>query len=245
VRSTSFATLLFVTAVAGLGATRADAGICVNVAMHFASPDPSPALVATLVQEATAIWAPYDVELRWQSPLCTVEDASFEVRIERHLTRARGNRLVLGATRLQLTNIDRIPVVVDYDATEEMIGSLTVGQLVTLVGHWPVGPQELGRALGRIIAHEIGHVLLGLPNHQRQGLMRPLFGPTELVFPTRWQYTLSPLELARLRHRKGWIITNRNRVGSADHDEDELPADRHGQEAVEGVEGVSRRDRSR
>jgi hypothetical protein len=232
--SISVAPLVLVTVVATLATTRADAGICVDAALHFANPASSGALVATLEHEATAIWAPYDVELRWHAPACAVEDPSFEVRIERHLPRASGNRPVLGATRVQLTNIDRVPVLIDYDATENMLGSLTIDQLSRLVGHWPVGPQELGRALGRVVAHEIGHVLLGLPNHQRRGLMRQSFEPVELIFPTRWQYSLSPLEVARLRHRTRWFITNRNHAGSPDPDE-ELPADRHSQEAVAGV----------
>jgi hypothetical protein len=229
--------LVLLTVTAILAATRADAGICVNVALHFASPAPSRTLVETLEHESTAIWAPYDVQVRWHSPACAVEDASFEVRVERHLPRTSGSRLVLGTTRLQLINIDHVPVVIDYDAIETTLGSLTIDQLATVVGHWPVGPKELGRALGRVVAHEIGHVLLGLSNHQRQGLMRPAFEPIGLVFPTRWQYSLSPLEVARLRRRTRWIITNRNGAGSPDHDDDELPADRQRQQAVEGVCG--------
>jgi acyl dehydratase len=216
--SISVARLVVISATAALAATRADAAICIGLALHFAGPAPSGALVAALQQEAAAIWAPYDVELRWQAPVCVVEDASFEVQVARHRPRASGNRTVLGATRFELTHIDRVPVVIDYDATEMMLASLTIEQLTTTVGHWPVGSQELGRALGRVVAHEIGHILLGLPNHQAQGLMRRAFEPIELVFPTRRQYGLSPLEIDRMRHRTRWIIANRNSRARPDSD---------------------------
>ena len=56
------------TVAATLWAPCADAGICVDVDLHVAGSGRSPALVATLEQEATAIWAPYDVDLHWRSP---------------------------------------------------------------------------------------------------------------------------------------------------------------------------------
>lgn len=39
----------------------------------------------------------------------------------------------------------------------------------------------LGRALGRALAHEIGHFLLGRGQHTPQGLLRPTFEPYELL----------------------------------------------------------------
>lgn len=49
---------------------------------------------------------------------------------------------------------------------------------------WPEArrQQALGWVLGRAIAHEIGHYLLG-PYHVEKGLMRPEFRATELVDP--------------------------------------------------------------
>ena len=42
----------------------------------------------------------------------------------------------------------------------------------------------LGRALGRVLAHEIGHYLLGTAGHAPHGLMRPHFAPQELLEDT-------------------------------------------------------------
>lgn len=218
--SISVTRLVLVTIAATFFATSAHAGICVDVDLHFAGPAPSQDLSAMLEQEATAIWSPYDVDLRWGSPRCAVEDASFDVLIEDQHLRASLERPVLGSTRVELSSIDRVPIRIDAGATERTLESLTIGELSTLVGRSQVGPEEMGRAFGRILAHEIGHVLLGLPSHQHQGLMRPTFQAADMVRPPRWQYTLSPLEIARLHHRSGWIVARRNRVASSDQQND-------------------------
>ena len=46
----------------------------------------------------------------------------------------------------------------------------------------PVQIQVLGRALGRIIAHEFGHWLIGR-GHEREGLMKAILVPHELMRP--------------------------------------------------------------
>jgi hypothetical protein len=45
-----------------------------------------------------------------------------------------------------------------------------------------LGPGLLGLGLGRVVAHEIGHWLMGR-GHTKQGLMRPRFGVRDLVAP--------------------------------------------------------------
>ena len=65
--------------------------------------------------------------------------------------------------------------------------------------NWPVLHRHLllGVVLGRAIAHEIGHYLLG-PHHSRRGLMRARFTPVELVDPRAGLFGLGRLEAARL-----------------------------------------------
>ena len=94
-----------------------------------------------------------------------------------------------------------------------MLDSLTVEELTGTIGRPSVGPRDLGRALGRVLAHEIGHVLLGLPSHQPHGLMRRAFHPLDMVNPLRASYDLSPLERARLRHRSERILAGWDRAG--------------------------------
>ena len=58
----------------------------------------------------------------------------------------------------------------------------------------------LSRALGRALAHEIGHYLLGTSRHTARGLMRPHFSPLELrESSTRRRYGLDPVDRDALR----------------------------------------------
>ena len=55
----------------------------------------------------------------------------------------------------------------------------------------------LGLVLGRTIAHEIGHYLLG-PEHRDSGLMRRAFHAREFVDRRSGAFNLGPADLARL-----------------------------------------------
>jgi hypothetical protein len=58
----------------------------------------------------------------------------------------------------------------------------------------------LARALGRALAHEIGHYLLGTSRHTARGLMRAHFLPLELPeSATRHRYGLDPVDRDALR----------------------------------------------
>ncbi len=169
-----------------LWAARADAGICVDIDLHTAR-NLSSDVAAALEREATAIWAPYGVDLHWRLPGCAIEDASFDILIEGRLSRTVANRPVLGSTEVQLTPIECVPIVIDYNAVDDTLSSLTMEAIAGVLGRDRLYPEDMGRALGRVAAHELGHVLLGLPNHQRQGLMRASFRAIELIGALRQQ----------------------------------------------------------
>jgi hypothetical protein len=59
---------------------------------------------------------------------------------------------------------------------------------------------EFATLLGRAIAHEIGHLLLGHPRHSRSGLMRANWTQDEIrgIRPAGWQF--SAAEAAQMRH---------------------------------------------
>jgi len=62
--------------------------------------------------------------------------------------------------------------------------------------------RELGRALGRVMAHEIGHVLLGMPTyHDNQGLMRARLPIHELARFDRGGFRLTDASARRLQDR--------------------------------------------
>ena len=78
---------------------------------------------------------------------------------------------ILGQARLGGDPLHNRSVHVSFEATERML----VDGLITLPGAWIVSDHDIARALGRVLAHEIGHVLLAAPYHERDGLMRANF----------------------------------------------------------------------
>jgi hypothetical protein len=59
---------------------------------------------------------------------------------------------------------------------------------------------DFATLLGRAIAHEIGHLLLGHSRHSRDGLMRAIWSQDEIrgIRPANWQF--SAAEAAEMRH---------------------------------------------
>ena len=55
--------------------------------------------------------------------------------------------------------------------------------------------------LGWVIAHEIGHLLVGTNYHARQGLMRGVWTDLELRRPIGLEWHFSPSEARRMRAR--------------------------------------------
>ena len=186
----------------------AAAGICIEADVSFVGRDPSPVTVQSMQNEAAAIWQPYGVQIQWsgirKDGQCPRVHGTFDVRVEYQASSvdtASGSS-VLGSTHLAPVVIDRVGIFVDYDETLHLLESLSASRLIPLVGHPDIGPADLGRALGRVLAHEIGHVLLDAPRHQPWGLMRRAFAPDDLAARQRWSYTLSKKEVERLATRE-------------------------------------------
>ena len=89
----------------------------------------------------------------------------------------------------------------------DVLRRLEAGRLVTGTSfmekrglEWPnsVRDQLVGRALGRVLAHEIGHFLLRLHDHTG-GLMRARHQVPALIDPDRRAFRLTPADAGRLR----------------------------------------------
>ena len=189
-------------------AGEAAAGICIEVDLSFAGRDPSLVTVHSMQSEASAIWQRYGVQIQWaangRDVRCPWVHGTFDVLVEYQASSVENaSRLsVLGSTHLAPAGIDRVGICVDYDETQHLLESLSASRLIPLMGHPDIGPADIGRALGRVLAHEIGHVLLDAPRHQPWGLMRRSFAPDDLAARQRWAYTLSRKEVERLGVRE-------------------------------------------
>jgi hypothetical protein len=158
----------------------------------------STSILAILKDETESIWRPYGVQVEWVDTHVgevAAEGFSVEAVIDR---RSEGpadpDRAVLGRAFVPKDAAGAGPIRVSFDATERM--------LLRRPSSGPfVGDRDMGRALGRVLAHEIGHVLLAVRQHDRAGLMRAVFTPVELGSPDREAFRLTRNDLGRLRSR--------------------------------------------
>jgi hypothetical protein len=194
-----------------LGPGWAAAAICIDVDVRFKGDAPPPALVASMQREASSIWEPHGVYFRWWTSFSRCDKGeSFEVLVDQEVPRRPwsspatlgSTRMTRGITFMTLDPMGPVTIHIDRGATERLLGSLTVEQLVRTLGRAAPRPADVGRALGRVFAHEAGHVILAEREHQPHGLMRPTFLAEDLVGPGRKAYSLSPAEVARVRDRE-------------------------------------------
>jgi hypothetical protein len=99
--------------------------------------------------------------------------------------------------------------VIDVSHRSGSVATIYLDRVDALAIDSAVDPGEL---LGRAIAHEIGHLLIGSPSHPRAGLMRAVWGSGELRrrLPSDWVF--SSREAAELRRQ----LTARTRAQGAD-----------------------------
>ena len=192
--------------------SHATAALCVDVNLQFADRAPSGSLVESMKEEAASLWETYGLRIQWRGTTgagrCASVQASFDVFVDRpRLRQATALKVTLGRTRVVLGAIDAVRIHIDQEAIERVLGSLTPDALAHLVGHFFAAPSDIGRALGRVLAHEIGHVILAARVHQAGGLMRAEFLAGDLIAHERHSYSLSNAELTRLHDREGELIT--------------------------------------
>jgi hypothetical protein len=174
-------------------ASRACERDLVSVHITFDASIKSARMKATIMDEAAAIWRDYGVDLEWVEMDCAVAP-SIDVAIERSM-RDDGTHQVLGRATI-LDSIPTGPVRISYEAVEALLDQKA---MVTSVSY----DRVVGIAIGRVLAHELGHVLLGSPGyHDNEGLMRAKFLPDDLARPERTRFRLAPFSVERLRARR-------------------------------------------
>ena len=145
----------------------------------------------TAILETSAIWATAGLPLTWTSPpapLDFTDTGTVVVMIQRGLKRPP-TLTAVSSNRAAMPVLGRVPfgeqgrgnlIQISFEA----ITSLVMGSMYmnTPVAKLPDFLQHvlLGRGLGRVVAHEIGHWLVGR-GHMQEGLMRPAFTAGDLV----------------------------------------------------------------
>jgi hypothetical protein len=156
-----------------------------------------PVTLDTAVAEAAALWAPYGVIVDAAGPCSPVADDTTRLTVAVVATASRvviGWRGPLGAIAFGADGAPASTLMIYMaDILQFIRGARVLGADLT---RWPVDPRQriVGRALGRVMAHEIGHYVLQTPQHTRTGLMRPVRSPDDLVSPSRHGFELTLAE---------------------------------------------------
>jgi hypothetical protein len=144
----------------------------------------------SMVNETERIWRAEGVELVWTG---STQPSAVRIVV------LHGQRTT-NSTRYGLALFDRArsEIVVMLNATQQVIRE---GRRPDDSGPTTRAEHALGLALGRVIAHEIGHYLLG-NEHARSGLMRAVFDARTLVDPrASLEFALDEPGRNRLRER--------------------------------------------
>ena len=181
-----------VVVVAALGAPRPRVAVLLN---NYA--EVSPKILAIAQREAAGVYARIGIEIEWvERPLVPDEGTlakqilpgpdRLEVRL---LPRAMADRL-----KLRSDEIGR--AMLADDGAFATIADIYTDRLVELTSSrkWALGP-----ILGDLLAHELGHLLLGPDAHCTGGIMLPRWGERDLGEALRGQMQFTPQQAAHIR----------------------------------------------
>jgi len=159
-----------------------------------------PTVRAHAISEAARIWRQYGVSLVTgdATDCADVSDAALRVTIGLGRDAASGDA-GLGAIEFASDGTPGSTIVLNYGAVTRIATSAPVMGLHPAL--WPAGLRDeiIARALGRALAHEIGHYLLRSPLHASAGLMKARQKGSVLSSPNDRPFALTAPDRARLR----------------------------------------------
>ena len=175
---------------------RYTASACIRVTTkdHLSGP-----AYKTLQNEASRIWLRHGVALAWSqpaaSPCDTIEEIVFN---DDDLVKLAAGKKDTALARTVFLGRSRT-IYVSVPRAFEMLAQLRD----TFVDVSQSGERDVrgGTLLGRIVAHELGHVLLTTLAHSKGGLMRPVFGLKDVLSDDERLNELTPGESNRLAMR--------------------------------------------
>jgi hypothetical protein len=178
-------------------------------------PNLSPSLVQAILAEADAIWRPSGISFIWQrTPAVSVSytrsgDTAPYVPNTLHLTvgerrgTGKDGRVPLGWIVFDELTVPAQEIYLSYANARQMMAEAR--GVVGLIDQMPIMQREtlLSRAMGRALAHELGHYLLASKVHTEHGLMKATMTAVELFAPDSQALRIEPAQrravAARLR----------------------------------------------
>jgi hypothetical protein len=186
-------------AIGGAGPTSAAPSPQVNATLTIASALPAAARSA-LLGEADAIWRAAGVQLRLTETGATpLPPSALRILVVGDRTGGPGSRWVAG--ELLRTPDARATAIASIARAEAIVAAAGIGR--TQLAPDRLVHERLGVVLGRAVAHEIGHYLLGTSAHSATGLMRASIAPREFADVRSSGFTVDDTSRRRVRERLG------------------------------------------
>jgi hypothetical protein len=170
------------------------------------TPDVPPTLIAGILAEADAIWRTHGVTLVWRravravTPYARVDEAvpyvpnTLRLLIGAKRGAGHDGRLPLGWIVFDAVAAPEQQIYLSYaNALQLMVQARGV---VGLVDQMPIAQREtlLARAMGRALAHEVGHYLLASQEHTPRGLMKAVLTAVELFSLDSGGFSIEPAQ---------------------------------------------------
>jgi hypothetical protein len=164
----------------------------------------SAAELREMTSQVSRIWAPYGITIDWthQRPPGGVPPGCagwVRVLIKADATDivvARNDATPALAALHMPGGVPRNVIYVSLDAARALVRRATSG---TLTG--PDRNRLVARTAGRAIAHELGHYLLGTPDHADDGLMRQVFTVADVFDNDLARFSLATSDALRVAER--------------------------------------------
>lgn len=151
----------------------------IDVLLTTAATLPGAARTA-MMSEAADIWRQHGVALNWLPATDVRQAAPNRLRVlvvPRRPTTASAHEL-FAVGELVRPESGHPVALISIDSAERLVRSLRGRAGYELI---TIDERRLGVVLGRALAHEVGHYLLGTHTHASNGLMRPQFDALEFT----------------------------------------------------------------
>ena len=175
-----------------------------------AASDVSPSLVSRMLEETDAVWRNSGVTFVWRRaahevvPYARVGEqgpfmpSTLRIVIGNDPGVAHDQRLPLGWIVFDDMTTPEQEIYVSYLNARQFIAGAR--GIVGLVEQMTTVEREtyMGRAMGRVLAHELGHYLLASKSHTTAGLMRASHTARDLFAHERLHFEIAPAERQQL-----------------------------------------------
>ena len=181
---------------------RSQASVCISLTVNDDLPGP---VFTKLRDEASRIWLTHGVSLIWTQPAPVSCDTFVPMVFDDARVRAlAGPKRAAAMALTEFSGRGRI-VYVSAQSAFRLISAPGARSPLMAEGEWS---HRGGILLGRVVAHELGHVLLETTAHSKRGLMRPVYGVDDALTIDQRATALTTVETARLVARFQLVPTD-------------------------------------